>query len=50
MENKFSEIGALRKLALELWHLYCDVKLSDVDTLKSKIQELNTFVSSYGEE
>lgn len=31
----------IKRIAEELWHLYCDLKVRDIDKLKEKIQELN---------
>jgi len=47
MNNK--ECNDLKKIAKELWELYCNLKLSEVDKLKLKIQELNKYLSFYGE-
>lgn len=46
MQNK--ECEDLKKIAKELWELYCDLKLSEVDKLQLKIQELNTYLDRYG--
>ena len=31
----------IKKIARELWELYCDLKVSEINKLKEKIQELN---------
>ncbi|HUW43837.1 MAG TPA: hypothetical protein VMV95_02675 [Bacillota bacterium] len=46
MNNKESE--DIKRIAKELWHLYNDCKISDLDKLRAKIQELNAYMSSYG--
>jgi len=46
MQNK--ECEDLQKIAKELWELYCNLKLSEVDKLKSKIQELHSYLDNYG--
>ena len=31
----------IKKIARELWELYCNLKISNINRLKEKIQELN---------
>jgi hypothetical protein len=36
----------IRRIAGQLWALFCEVKLRDTDELKAKIQELNRVVGN----
>ena len=46
MNNK--ECEDIKRIAKELWHLYNEVKINNLDKLRAKIQELNAYMSSYG--
>ena len=46
MNNK--ECDDLKKIGKELWEIYNTTALSKLETLKTKIQELNEYLSSYG--
>jgi len=46
---KTGECDDLKKIARELWELYCNLKLSEINKLRLKIQELNKYLNNYGE-